>query len=138
MSWQKRGSGRCYDSKSVVGTLIGNRSGKVVAYDVRSEDCRKCSFHASQGQDISVQSCPKTENWHESSKAMDPDVGCSLFKEIESKDVEVGVIIMDDDETTMAKIKLAVTHPVSKWSDLNHTKKHKGNSLHNLQEKRHL
>ena len=29
---------------------------------------------------------------------------------------------MDDDVTTMAKVKTAVSHPVTKWSDLNHTK----------------
>ena len=31
---------------------------------------------------------------------------------------------MDDDVTTMAKVKTAVSHPVTKWSNLNHTKKH--------------
>ena len=41
---------------------------------------------------------------------MEPDVGCSLLKEIEYK--KVVVIIMDDDATTMAKIKSAVSHPI--------------------------
>ena len=54
---------------------------------------------------------------------MAPDVGCSLVKEVESKNVYIGVMIMDDDATTMAKIKTAVSHPITKWSDLNHTKK---------------
>ncbi|CAC5392745.1 unnamed protein product [Mytilus coruscus] len=42
MGWQKRGSGRKYDSKSGVGTLIGEQTGKVVEHDL----CNKkwCSY----------------------------------------------------------------------------------------------
>ncbi|VDI58961.1 Hypothetical predicted protein [Mytilus galloprovincialis] len=40
MGWQKRGSGRKYDSKSGVGTLIGDQTGKVVGRGIRSSDCR--------------------------------------------------------------------------------------------------
>ncbi|KAL4229161.1 hypothetical protein ACF0H5_012199 [Mactra antiquata] len=42
MGWQKRGSGRAYDSKSGVGTLMGNNSGRICAYGVRMSDCRMC------------------------------------------------------------------------------------------------
>jgi len=133
MGWQKRGSGRCYDSKSGVGTMIGNKTGKIVAYDVRSKDCRKCTYYTRKGQETPVHKCSK--NWNGSSKAMEPDVGCSLVTEIESKNVQVGVMIMDDDATTMARIKTSVSHPIEKWSDLNHTKKHLGNSLYTLQKK---
>jgi len=44
---------------------------------------------------------------------------------------------MDDDATalaTMAKVKNAVSHPVPKWSDLNHTKKQLGNGLYSLKK----
>lgn len=46
---------------------------------------------------------------------MEPNVVCNLVKKIESK---VGVIVMEDN----AKIRSAVTHPVKRRSDLNHTK----------------
>ena len=36
MGWQKRGAGRSYDSKSGVGTMIANLSGKIVGVGVRS------------------------------------------------------------------------------------------------------
>jgi len=39
MGLQKPGSGRCYDSKYGVGILIGSRTGKICAYDIRSKDC---------------------------------------------------------------------------------------------------
>ena len=38
MGWQKRGSGQAYDSKSGVGTVIENRTGKICAYGIRSKN----------------------------------------------------------------------------------------------------
>ncbi|XP_053391808.1 uncharacterized protein LOC128554565 [Mercenaria mercenaria] len=129
MGWQKRGSDRSYDSKSGIGTMIGNRTGKICAYGVRSKTCRKCSYHLSKGCTPPEHACSK--NWDGSSKAIEPDVAVENVTDIESRGVKVGVMIMDDDCTTMAKIK----HPVTKWSDLNHTRNHLGNSLYNLQKK---
>jgi hypothetical protein len=132
MGWQKRGSGRCYDSKSGAGTMFGNKSGKVLTYDIRSKDCRKCSYYMNKGNVTPKHNCSK--NWEGSSKAMEPDVGSCLVQEVEANNVQVAVLIMDDDATTMAKIRNAVSHPITKWSDMNHTKKHLGNSLYNLQK----
>ena len=75
MGWQKRGAGRAYDSKSGVGTLIGNRTGKICAFGVRSKDCRMCSYHMSKGDAPPEHDC--SENWNGSSKAMEPDVANS-------------------------------------------------------------
>lgn len=66
---------------------------------------------------------------------MEPDVAASLVKEIESNNVLVNVMTMDEDCTTLSKISNSLSHPVTKWSDLNHTKKHVENNLHNLQKK---
>lgn len=66
---------------------------------------------------------------------MEPDVGASLVQEIESQNVKVQTIIMDDDCTTLAKINSVTKHPVTKWSDINHTKKLLGNRLYGLQKK---
>lgn len=133
MGWQKRGSGRAYDSKSGVGTLIGNRTGKICGYGIRSKDCRKCTFHTNKGNVPPPHSCHR--NWNGSSKAMEPDVAVETVQQVEKENVEVGVLIMDDDATTIAKIRQTVPHSVTKWSDLNHTRKHLGNSLYNLQKK---
>lgn len=40
--WQKRGSGKAYDSMSGHATMIGTRTGKVVGYSVRTKSCRVC------------------------------------------------------------------------------------------------
>lgn len=66
---------------------------------------------------------------------MEPDVGGELVKSIEKQGVDVGVIIMDDDTTTMARIRQELDHDIVKWSDINHTTKHLGNSLYALQKK---
>ena len=66
---------------------------------------------------------------------MQPDVAGDLVQEIEMKNVDVGVLIMDDDCTTLARVRKDLSHPVEKWSDQNHTVKHIGNSLYLLQKK---
>lgn len=88
MVWQKGGSGCCYDSKSGVGAMFGNNSGKSVAYDVRSKDCRKCTYYNNKGQSPPDHICSK--NWNGSSKAMEPDVGSCLVQEVESKIFRLG------------------------------------------------
>ncbi|XP_046584350.1 LOW QUALITY PROTEIN: uncharacterized protein LOC124291375 [Haliotis rubra] len=40
--WQKRGSGKCYDSLSGHCSMIGNKTGKVLGYSIRSKSCRIC------------------------------------------------------------------------------------------------
>ena len=133
MGWQKRGSGRTYDSKPGVGAMIGNETGKICAYSVRIKDCRKCQFYSNKGLTPPPHTCHK--NWDGSSKAMEPDVGGELVKTVEAQGVDVDVIIMDDDATTMARIRKDMNHNISKWSDINHTSKHLGNSLYSLQKK---
>lgn len=133
MGWRKGGAGRSYDSKSGVGTMIGNLSGKIVGVGVRSKDCRKCSYHLQKGQVPPEHKCCK--NWQGSSKAMEPDVAAELVQEIEqNENVEVRVLIMDDDTTTASKLRETLPHSFDKWSDTNHTKKHLGNSLYALQK----
>ena len=130
MGWQKRGSGRTYNSKSGVGTLIGNNTGKIVGYGVRLSDCRMCGKEKATHVE---HKCAK--NWDGSAKAMESDVGVELIHSVEEKGANVATIIMDDDTTTMAKIRREIDHPVEKWSDSNHTTKHLTNSLYSLQKK---
>lgn len=66
---------------------------------------------------------------------MEPDVGSQVVQEVEAKGIDVAVLIMDDDTTTMARIRKDIEHHITKWSDRNHTSKHLGNSLYNLQKK---
>ena len=120
-----------YNSKSGVGTVIGAQSGKIIGCEVRSKDCRKCKFWQDKGMPIPDHNC--FSNWHGTSKGMEPDVGVSIVKSLETKSCLVSTLIMDDDATTTARIQSVVDHPVEKWSDFNHVKKSLGSRLWKLQ-----
>ena len=113
--------------------MIGEQTGKICIYDVRISGCRMCRKHQNAGTDVPMHDC--CINWHGSSKGMEPDVGASLVKELESKGVYVDTIIMDDDATTMARIRANTNHEVNKISDKNHTCKRLKGSLYALQGK---
>lgn len=135
MCWPKRSSGRKYDSAAGVGTMIGNRSGKIVGCGIRSKICRVCDQHNTQ-TDKPKHACYK--NWNGSSKAMEPDVAAELVEEVEKKSegkIQVHKLIMDDDCTTVARLRNTVDHEIIKWSDLNHVKKQLGNSLYAITNK---
>lgn len=133
MGWQKRGAGRAYDSKSGVGTMIGILTGKVCGFGVRSKDCRKCSYHNNKGQVPPDQKCSK--NWNGSSKSMEPDVAAEVVMKIEqNENVQGGVLLMDYETTTASKLCETLNHSFVKWRDINHTRKHLGNSLYALQK----
>ena len=66
---------------------------------------------------------------------MEADVGGELVEEFEKENVNVSVMIMNDDCTTLARIRQELSHSVEKLSDQNHTVKHLGNSLYSLQKK---
>jgi len=66
---------------------------------------------------------------------MEPDVGINLIKSVENQAVIYYPLIMDDDTTTMARIRQDLDHNVTKWSNVNHTSKHLTNSLFMLQKK---
>ena len=48
--WQKRGTGKNYNSLSGVGHLFGNRSGKFLAYSTRQKQCRVCDVGVREGK----------------------------------------------------------------------------------------
>ena len=133
MGWQKRGSGRSYNSKSGVGAVIGNRTGKICGYGIRVNDCRKCQFHRNKGEKAPQHNCYK--NWSGTAKGMEPDVGVEIVQSIEEKGVRVETLVMDDDTTTMSRIRRELDHKITKWSDTNHTAKHLVSSLYALQKK---
>ena len=130
MGWQKRGSGRAYDSLTGVGTMIGNLTGKIVGFDIRSKDCRVCDVARRKGQPPSSHDC--SCNWDGSSKGMEPDAAVSIVQDIERQGVDVATLIMDDDATTIARLRKALGHVIEKWSDIGHTKKHLTSALYTM------
>ena len=89
MGWQKRGSGRAYDSKSGVGTLMGNKTSRICAYGVRIADCRTCQRHQLKGDTETIPRHNCAKNWSGSSKAMESDAGVDLIKSVEMQGAKV-------------------------------------------------
>uniref|UniRef100_A0A8W8NYC9 Exonuclease domain-containing protein n=1 Tax=Magallana gigas TaxID=29159 RepID=A0A8W8NYC9_MAGGI len=77
--WQKRGSGKAYDSMSGHATMIGTRTGKVVGYSVRTKSCRVCSHASKTGTNPQPHDCK--QNWNGSAKAMEQDMVVEMVKE---------------------------------------------------------
>ena len=76
-----------------------------------------------------------SKNWSGSAKAMEPDMAVKLTAKnplLQQKNFRVGVLIGDDDSSTIAAVRRESQQPVEKWSDLNHAKKSLSNALYNL------
>ena len=131
MGWQKRSSGRAYNSKSGVGVLVGKESGKLLGYSSRISNCKQCEVNDAKNI-RKAHDC--RFNWHGSSKAMEGDVAVELVKDCESEKCRITTIIGDDDATTISKIEKSVDYPVKKLSDFNHCKKTVANDLYSLQK----
>ena len=118
--WQKRGSGRSYNSKSGHSALF-NEKGGLVNYAVRITSCRTCSVAEKSSRPPPPHDCRK--NWSGSAKAMEADMGAELVKKQIDRGKPVKAIVMDDDSTTYSKIQKEITPDIIEYSDLNHTTK---------------
>jgi hypothetical protein len=112
--------------------MIGHNTGKIVGYGLRCKSCRICSWAKTKGQTPREHDC--VVNFTGSSKAMEPDMACEIVHKIESGgDVTVGTLVMDEDCTTIARVRREVDHDIVKWSDFMHIKKHVTGSLYKMQ-----
>ncbi|XP_071578827.1 uncharacterized protein [Temnothorax nylanderi] len=117
MGWSKRGAGRSYDSLNGFGAIIGVKTGLVLDYASCNRKCKRCDM----GHDPRNHDCRK--NFWGSAKAMEPHVAQNLVNNstiLKSQNVEVGVLIGDDDSSTIAACRATSSHPIVKFSDTNH------------------
>ncbi|VDI50843.1 Hypothetical predicted protein [Mytilus galloprovincialis] len=56
---------------SGVGVAIGNETGKVLEREIRSKNCRTCSYWEGKGIEAAHHDCPRS--WFGTSKGMEPD-----------------------------------------------------------------
>ena len=119
MGWQRRSSGRNYNSMSGHGSIFAN--GSLVAFGVRTTTCRICEVAAKNKKSPPIHDCRR--NWDGSSKAMEADVAVELFKNLKDNNSLVKNIIMDDDTTTIHHLRSEISHGLVKLSDTNHSKK---------------
>lgn len=85
-----------------------------------------------KGCDVKEHDCRK--NWEGSSKAMESDMCISMLKNLESNDVCVGTIIMDNDSTTISKARSEVKADLKKQCDRNHLLKDFTNKLYDIRK----
>ncbi|XP_066596255.1 uncharacterized protein [Prorops nasuta] len=118
--WQKRGTGRSYNSLSGHGTLIGYYSGKIISYAIRCSSCRKCSL----GYSKDSHDC--RQNYQCSAKGMEPNMAIDLINNnvlFKQEGVTITTLIGDDDSSTISAVRRLSPHLITKWSDYNHTHK---------------
>jgi hypothetical protein len=133
-AWQKRGTGKAYNSLSGHASLFGEKTKKCIAFNVKCKRCRICAVASAKKTSPRIHKC--RANWTGSAKAMEPAMACDMLKDIKSKGYNVGTIIMDNDSTTIARARAEVDHDLKKRSDKNHTKKALMSSLIEMSTKR--
>nr|XP_034335041.1 uncharacterized protein LOC117692109 isoform X2 [Crassostrea gigas] len=132
-TFQKRGSGRCYNSLSGAASLIGLKTGKVVGFSSRFKRCRKCMVAKKSNRTPIKHKCRK--NWVGSAKAMEPDMIVEMLQHAKSSDAPVATLIGDDDCTAFKRAREEVNSTIEKVSDKNHMKKNLSNKLYKLKTK---
>lgn len=129
MGWSKRGNGRSYDSLNGYAAIIGFLSNKVLDYTTRNRKCAKCD----RGHSKDDHDC--RENFQGSAKAMEADAGAHLVnksKVLQCAKVNVGVLIGDEDSSTIFAVKKGRDNIIYKLADKNHLVKHFTNELYDL------
>lgn len=132
-AYQRRGSGRCYNSLSGTATLIGKRTGKIVGFSARYKRCRKCDVAKAKHRTPNKHACKK--NWTGTAKSMEPDMIVEILKEVKDKNNPVVTLIGDDDCTAFNRARCEVSSCIEKLSDKNHVKKNISNKLYKLKSK---
>ena len=135
MGWQRKGSGRAYKSRSGHGVLTGTESEKILSYGTGISNCKQCEVNKVTGR-VKEHDCRM--NWGGTSKAMESYLAVDMLVSGTKEKARISTVIMDEDLTTMPKIKKAVPYEVTKESDVNHAKKTVGNDLYALQKKHHI
>ncbi|XP_052088170.1 uncharacterized protein LOC127725289 [Mytilus californianus] len=130
-AWQKRGSGRSYSSLTGHATMIGEKTGKCVSQGTKSADCRKCMYVDEKGD--GHHDCRK--NHTGSAKSMESNLAVEMVQELQCKGCKVSCIIMDDDTTTLARLKENINSDIVKRSDRNHQRKNIVSDLYRLHKK---
>ncbi|XP_076102353.1 uncharacterized protein LOC143071724 isoform X2 [Mytilus galloprovincialis] len=132
--WQKKGSGRAYNSLSGVASLIGQKTGKVLHHTMRSGDCRVCSIANRKGEVPRKHKCSK--NWTGSAKAMEPDMVVQMIRDLKEQNVPISELAGDDDSTGYNRaIKEMPDLHMEKTSDRNHVTKNIVNKLYSMKPK---
>ena len=104
MGWQKRSSGRRYDSSSGHAFIIGARRKGIIGMVLYSKTCRKCDAAEKRREEVEEHGCQK--NFEGSSKSMEDS---AILKMVEDSFYNrffiIYIIISDDDSIMKAVLK---------------------------------
>ena len=131
MGWPTRGTGCEYDSLPGAAAMIGFFSKKVLSYTAKNRKCRLCDL----GHDPKDHDC--RQNFYGSAKAMESAAATELANQnpiFEACKVELGVMIGDNDSSSISAIRAGSNHEVIKHSDKNHTSKGVTNELYKIKK----
>ena len=101
MGWQKRSTGRLYDSISGHGYLIGCRTNNMIAMGVKKKKCSICN-KVNKADNVPVKAHKCAINWTGASGAMESSLALDLISNISlnsSNRIYVKDMVYDDDST---------------------------------------
>lgn len=108
--WNKRSTGRVYNSLSGNTFLIGCRSGNVIHFDTRAKKCAKCA----RTKRLVTNTSPHrfTINHERSGRSMEAKLTLDLTKELFAKKGAVWLkqVVSDDDPTIRALLQHTSNH----------------------------
>lgn len=106
MGWQKRSTGRLYDSLSGHGFIFGCKTGNIIGFCVKSKACSVCSNTNSLNIPAEEHDCQV--NWSGASGAMEAGVAlevCIALHDDSGFNVYIDSITSDDDSTMRAHLQ---------------------------------
>lgn len=86
-----------------------------------SKRCRICTYAKKKGVPPRKHAC--SCNWTASAKSMEPAMACEMLQDIMNTGKQVNTLVMDNDSTTIARVKATVDPNIRKKCDSNHTLK---------------
>ena len=112
--WQKR------DSKSGHSSVIGEKAGKIVDYEVKIKSCRVCDIAVRNGAPPRQHSCRKN---HDGSSSMEQKSAVAFLTRLREKGIEVTSFTTDEESTIHHYISIRVPSTIKKRkTDYNHVK----------------
>ena len=104
MGWQKRSSGRRYDSSIRHAFIIGGRSKGIIVMVLYSKACRKCDAAKKREEQAEEHECPN--NLEGSSNSMEASATLKMVEDaLYNRFFIIGVTVRDDGSTMRAVLK---------------------------------
>ena len=118
MGWQKRSSGRKYDSMSGHGILVGCRTGQVIEVEVLSKVCNRCQLRVKSGMPVNKadHDCSANMGKISSSKGMEAEGAFRVLTRLHKNNkilrkgeepryaLQFECLVTDDDSTMRAQL----------------------------------